>query len=162
MYSISDRDGFSRVLVGERDALPALVPSYVGHVNSCVLPAHQLASLLQSLAWLQYLNCNCCSQFAYHHVKHYSNYCISFCHTPPPPPSPDFSGMVEVRIGVPNITTNTFLICMHLIVLDQEYLNYYDWILVVQLRDTLWKYGPIVSLLLISDFLLKLLPECRK
>jgi hypothetical protein len=31
--------------------------------------AHQLASLLQSLAWLLYLNCNCCSQFAnYHHV----------------------------------------------------------------------------------------------
>jgi hypothetical protein len=27
-------------------------------------PAHQLAWLLQSLSWLQYLNCNCCSQFA--------------------------------------------------------------------------------------------------
>jgi hypothetical protein len=36
--------------------------------RSCVPPAHQLASLLQSLAWLLYLNCNCCSQFAYHHV----------------------------------------------------------------------------------------------
>jgi hypothetical protein len=35
---------------------------------SCVPPAHQLASLRQSLAWLLYLNCNCCSQFAYHHV----------------------------------------------------------------------------------------------
>jgi hypothetical protein len=35
---------------------------------SCVPPAHQLASLLQSLASLQYLNCNCCSQFAYHHI----------------------------------------------------------------------------------------------
>jgi hypothetical protein len=35
--------------------------------RSCVPPAHQLASLLQSLAWLLYLNCNCCSQFAYHH-----------------------------------------------------------------------------------------------
>jgi hypothetical protein len=36
--------------------------------RSCVLPAHQLASLLQNLARLLYLNCNCCSQFAYHHV----------------------------------------------------------------------------------------------
>ena len=36
--------------------------------RSCVPPAHQLASLLQSLALLLYLNCNCCSQLAYHHV----------------------------------------------------------------------------------------------
>jgi hypothetical protein len=36
--------------------------------RSCVPPAHQLASLLQSLAWLLHLNCNCCSQFAYDHV----------------------------------------------------------------------------------------------
>jgi hypothetical protein len=34
----------------------------------------------------------------------------------------------KVRISVPNITTNTFFI-MHLIMLDQEYLNSYDWIL---------------------------------
>jgi hypothetical protein len=103
------------------------------------------------------LNCNCCSQFAYHHVITQITVSHFVTH-----PIPDFWGRVEVRIGGPNITTNTFLICMHLIVLDQEYLNFYDWILVVQLRDTLWKYGPIVSLLLISDFLLKLLPECRK
>ena len=36
--------------------------------RSCVPPTHQLASLLQSLALLLYLNCNCCSQLAYHHV----------------------------------------------------------------------------------------------
>ena len=36
--------------------------------RSCVPPAHQLASLLQSLALLLYLNRNCCSQLAYHHV----------------------------------------------------------------------------------------------
>jgi hypothetical protein len=37
--------------------------------RSCIgTPGNQLASLLQSLAWLLYLNCNCCSQFAYHHV----------------------------------------------------------------------------------------------
>ena len=37
--------------------------------RSCVPPAHRLASLLQNLARLLYLNCNCCcSQFAYHHV----------------------------------------------------------------------------------------------
>jgi hypothetical protein len=39
--------------------------------RSCVPPAHQHASLLQSLALLLQsldLNCNCCSQFAYHHV----------------------------------------------------------------------------------------------
>jgi hypothetical protein len=36
--------------------------------RSCVPPAHQLASLLQSLAWLLYLNGNCCSQFAYDHI----------------------------------------------------------------------------------------------
>ena len=36
--------------------------------RSCVPPAHQLASLLQSIALLLYLNCNCCSQLAYHHV----------------------------------------------------------------------------------------------
>jgi hypothetical protein len=28
------------------------------------------------------LNCNCCSQFAYISSCYYSNYCISFCHTP--------------------------------------------------------------------------------
>ena len=44
---------------GGGGALPALVPSCVGH--ACP-PAHQLASLLE------YLNCNCCSQFAYHHI----------------------------------------------------------------------------------------------
>jgi hypothetical protein len=36
--------------------------------RSCVPPAHQLASLLQSFAALLYLNCNCCSQLAYQHV----------------------------------------------------------------------------------------------
>jgi hypothetical protein len=36
--------------------------------RSCEPPAHQLAWLLQTLAWLLYLNGNCCSQFAYHHV----------------------------------------------------------------------------------------------
>jgi hypothetical protein len=45
--------------------MPALVPSCVSHVCR---PPHQLVSLLQSLAWLLYLNCNCCSQFAYDHV----------------------------------------------------------------------------------------------
>jgi hypothetical protein len=94
---------------------------------------------------------------------------------------------MKVRISVPNITTNTFFI-MHLIVLDQEYLNSYDWILAVQLWDTLWNYIVIVSLFMrsifslktavrmqedyeiivsvslfiITDFLLKLLPKCRK
>jgi hypothetical protein len=49
-----------------------------------VPPAHQLASLLQSLAWLLYLNCNCCSQFTYHvitqiTVSHFvSNYFFCF------------------------------------------------------------------------------------
>jgi hypothetical protein len=61
----------------------------------CVPPAHQLASLLQSLAWLLYLNCNCCSQFAYHHVITQILYLILpliiFCFimknsTPPAPP----------------------------------------------------------------------------
>jgi hypothetical protein len=73
---------------------------------------------------------------------------------------------------------------MHLIVLDQEYLNFYDWTLVVQLyyeiivivslfmRLIFLKTAPrmqedyeiivIVSLFIITDFLLKLLPECRK
>ena len=36
--------------------------------RSCAPPTHQLAWLLQTLAWLLYLNCNCCSHFAYHHV----------------------------------------------------------------------------------------------
>ena len=34
--------------------------------QSCVPPAHQLASLLQLFTII--LNCNCCSQFSYHHV----------------------------------------------------------------------------------------------
>ena len=42
--------------------------------RSCVPPAHQLAWLLQNLAWLLY--CNCCSQFAYHWGAH---------PVPPPP-----------------------------------------------------------------------------
>jgi hypothetical protein len=60
-------------------AMPALVPSCVGHVCR---PAYQLASLLLSLAWLLFLNCNCCSQFAYHHVITQ----ITVSHPPLPPP----------------------------------------------------------------------------
>ena len=49
----------------------------VGHV--CRL-AHQLASLLQTLAWLLYLNCNCCSQLTVLLSScYYSHYCIWFC-----------------------------------------------------------------------------------
>ena len=63
--------------------------------RSCASPAHQLAWLLQSLAWLLYLNFNCCSQFAYHHVITQSLYLIlsliffalswKITHTPAPP-----------------------------------------------------------------------------
>ena len=47
--------------------------------------------------------------------------------------------------------------------LDQEYLNSYDWILVVQLWDTLWNYNNCDTVYEIDFFLhVKLLPECRK
>ena len=75
-------------------------------------PAHQFAWLLQSLAWLLYLNCNYCSQFAYHHVitqitvSH--SVCFNMknstppalplarargCDPPPTPPSKSIPGM---------------------------------------------------------------------
>jgi hypothetical protein len=88
----------------------------------------------------------------------------------------------------PQILPQIHFFIMHLIMLDQEYLNSYDWILAVQLWDTLWNYIVIVSLFMrsifslktavrmqedyeiivsvslfiITDFLLKLLPKCRK
>ena len=80
--------------------------------RSCVLPAHQLASLLQSLAWLLYLNCNCCSQFAYHHVitqitvSYFvsNNFCLSWKIAPPlyplctPPPPPPVNPSLSFRL----------------------------------------------------------------
>jgi hypothetical protein len=67
--------------------------------RSCVPPDHQLSSLLQNIAWLLYLNCNCCSQFPYHHVitqitvSHFvsNNFFMKNstpCNPPPPPPPP--------------------------------------------------------------------------
>jgi hypothetical protein len=71
--------------------------------RSCAPPAHQLAWPLKSLAWLLYLNCNCCSQFTYHHVitkitvSHFvSNIfllCIMKNSTPPPPMHPLWPGL---------------------------------------------------------------------
>jgi hypothetical protein len=49
---------------GGGDALPAVVPSCVGRACRPRL----IHYVQQSLTWLLYLSCNCCSQFAYHHV----------------------------------------------------------------------------------------------
>jgi hypothetical protein len=49
------RDGSSMIWCGGQGALPALVPSCIGCVRCPPIN-------------ILYLNCNCCSQFAYHHV----------------------------------------------------------------------------------------------
>jgi hypothetical protein len=40
-------------------------------VVSVMSAARPSTCFTTSLAWLQYLNCNCCSQFAYHHIRTY-------------------------------------------------------------------------------------------
>jgi hypothetical protein len=79
----------------------------------------------------------------------------------------------SIRIGVQNITTNTFFYYapLHLIVLDQE--THYESIVIVSLfmrqnatalrmQEDYNEIIVIVSLFIITYFLLKFLPECMK
>ena len=67
IHFATDRDGSNMIWEGGGGGVCSA--SFGAELcQSCVPTAHQLASLLQSLALLVYLNCNCCSQLAYHHV----------------------------------------------------------------------------------------------
>jgi hypothetical protein len=77
LWYLSNQGWIPHDLVGGGGALPAQVPSCVGHV--CRPPIkllHYCKVLLDFCIWIV---SNCCSQFAYHQTCYYSNYCISFC-----------------------------------------------------------------------------------
>jgi hypothetical protein len=96
---------------GRGAALQAVVQSCVGHV--CHSPINIL-----------YLNCNCCSQFAYHHViaqitvSHFVS--IIFCFIikkppPPPPPPPPLVNLQLVKKNIGSVWTDWDMngICFH-------------------------------------------------
>jgi hypothetical protein len=94
--------------------------------RSCVPPAHQLASLLLSLAWLLFLNCNCCLQFAYHHVitqitvSHFvSNFFALSWKIAPPPPAPPLA-RARGRCTPPPVNPSLLLKTLKKAVLDSR------------------------------------------